>query len=63
MIASFPTETVSKKHSVEIYDRVAKGIHQVSYNIYVNEYTTFQATKLLTGKQTNLMVRKNFHEE
>jgi len=54
MIASFPTETVSKKHFVEKYDRVdvAKGIHRGSYN--VNGYTTFQATKLLTSKQTNV---------
>ena len=54
MIASFPTETVSKKHSVEKYNwvDVAKAIHRGSYN--VNGYTTFQATKLLTSKQTNV---------
>jgi len=54
MVASFPRATVSKKHSAEKYDRVdfAKGIHRGSYNVI--GYTTFQATKLLTSKQTNV---------
>ena len=30
MITSFPTETFSKKHSVEKYERVVKGIHRVN---------------------------------
>ena len=30
MITSFPTETFSKKHSVEKYERVVEGIHRVN---------------------------------
>ena len=37
MITSFPTETFSKKHSVEKYERVVEGIHRVNGVYYSSQ--------------------------